>query len=51
METKSVRKEMAFVSLAETLKVDWSSEQYAKRVKRMDPSFFLLQVGVYELFV
>lgn len=43
-ETKSVRKEMAFVSLAETLKVDWSSEQYAKRVKRMDPSFFLLQV-------
>jgi len=44
METKSVRKEMAFVSLAETLKVDWSSEQYAKRVKRMDPSFFLLQV-------
>ena len=51
MEMKSVRKEMAFVSLAETLKVDWSSEQYAKRVKRMDPSFFLLQVGVYELFV
>jgi len=43
-ETKSVKKEMAFVSLAETLKVDWSSELYAKRIRRMDPSFFLLQV-------
>lgn len=43
-ETKSVKKEMAFVSLAETLKVDWTSEMYAKRVKRMDPSFFLLHV-------
>jgi ubiquitin-like 1-activating enzyme E1 A len=43
-ETKSVKKEMAFVSLAETLKVDWSSELYSKRIRRMDPSFFLLQV-------
>ena len=67
-ETKSVKKEMAFVSLAESLKVhqfttsqfhhctispicnftnhqvDWSSELYAKRVRRMDPSFFLLHV-------
>ncbi|XP_023319960.1 SUMO-activating enzyme subunit 1 [Eurytemora carolleeae] len=42
--TKSVKKAMTFVSLAEALKVDWSSELYAKRVKRMDPSFFLLQV-------
>jgi len=43
-ETKSVKKEMAFVSLAETLKVDWSSELYSKRIRRMDPSFFLLHV-------
>lgn len=43
-ETKTVKKAMTFVSLAETLKVDWSSELYAKRIKRMDPSFFLLQV-------
>jgi len=44
METKSVKKAMTFVSLAETLKVDWSTELYAKRIRRMDPSFFLLQV-------
>jgi len=42
--TKTVKKAMTFISLAETLKVDWSSELYAKRIKRMDPSFFLLQV-------
>jgi len=42
--TKSVKKAMTFVSLAEALKVDWSSELYAKRIRRMDPSFFLLQV-------
>jgi len=43
-ETKSVKKAMTFVSLAESLKVDWSSELYSRRVKRMDPSFFLLQI-------
>jgi len=43
-ETKTVKKAMAFKSFAETLKVDWKSELYAKRVKRMDPSYFLLQV-------
>jgi len=42
--TKTVKKAMTFVSLAEALKVDWSSELYAKRLRRMDPSFFLLQV-------
>jgi len=42
--TKSVKKAMTFVSMAEALKVDWSSELYAKRIRRMDPSFFLLQV-------
>merc|ERR1712029_1116895 len=43
-ETKSVKKKMGFVSMAETMKVDWSSELYSRRVKRMDPSFFLLQI-------
>jgi len=43
-ETKTVKKAMAFVSFAETLKVDWKSELYAKRIRRMDPSYFLLQV-------
>jgi len=41
---KTVKKAMTFVSMKEAIKVDWSSELYAKRVKRMDPSFFLLQV-------
>ena len=26
------------------IKVDWSSELYSKRIRRMDPSFFLLHV-------
>ena len=43
-ETKSIKKAMTFVSLAETLKVDWSTELYAKRIRRMDPSYFMLQV-------
>ena len=30
--------------MVETLKVDWSTELYAKRICSMDPSFFLLQV-------
>jgi len=42
--TKTVKKAMTFVSLAEALKVDWSSELYAKRIRRMDPSFFLMHV-------
>ena len=43
-ETKSVKKAMTFVSMAETMKVDWSSELYSRRIKRMDPSYFLLQI-------
>ena len=31
-ETRSMKKAMTFVSLAETLKVDWSTELYAKRI-------------------
>merc|ERR1719436_1597900 len=43
-ETKMVKNSMKFVSMEEALKVDWTQEAYKKRVKRMDPSYFLLQV-------
>jgi len=43
-ETKMVKKSMEFVSLDKALNVDWSSDSYAKRVRRMDPSFFILQI-------
>lgn len=43
-ETKMVKNSMKFNTLAQALKVDWSQTSYAKRVKRMDPSFFLLHV-------
>jgi hypothetical protein len=36
-----------FFSISQKLpmvQVDWSAELYAKRIKRMDPSYFLLQV-------
>jgi hypothetical protein len=29
------------------VQVDWSAELYAKRIKRMDPSYFLLQVSAF----
>jgi hypothetical protein len=29
------------------MKVDWSAELYAKRIKRMDPSYFLLQASTF----
>ena len=35
---------MKFVSLESALNVDWTQESYKKRIKRMDPSYFLLQV-------
>ena len=41
-ETKSVKKVITFVSLVETLKVDWSTDLCAKRIRRMDPSVLLL---------
>jgi hypothetical protein len=41
---KMVKKSMEFVALEDALKVDWSTEIYAKRIRRMDPSFFLLHV-------
>jgi len=43
-ETKMVKNSMKFVSLENALKVDWTQEAYKKRIKRMDPSYFLLQV-------
>ena len=43
-ETKMVKNTMKFVSLESALNVDWTQESYKKRIKRMDPSYFLLQV-------
>jgi len=43
-ETKMVQNEMKFVPLEEALAVDWTQEAYKKRIKRMDPSYFMLQV-------
>lgn len=50
VETKMVKNNLKFCSLDEALKVDWTSQDFAKRVKRMDPSFFVLQVCVIGLF-
>ena len=43
-ETKMEKRSMAFVPLEDALNVDWTQELYKKRIKRMDPSYFLLQV-------
>ena len=43
-ETKVVKKAMDFVPLETALNVDWTSDSYAKRVRRMDPAYFILQV-------
>merc|ERR1712241_314850 len=43
-ETKMVKKSMDFVPLEQALNVDWSTDSYAKRVRRMDPSYFILQI-------
>ena len=43
-ETKMVKNSMKFVPLKDALNVDWGQEAYKKRIKRMDPSYFLLQV-------
>jgi len=43
-ETKMEKMSMEFVSLEDALKVDWTQQGYKKRIKRMDPSYFLLQV-------
>ena len=43
-ETKMEKRSMTFVPLEDALKVDWTQEAYKKRIKRMDPSYFLLQV-------
>ena len=46
-ETKMVKKAMEFVPLEKALNVDWTSDTYAKRVRRMDPAYFILQVCTY----
>ena len=43
-ETKMEKHSMKFVSLEDALKVDWTQDGYKKRIRRMDPSYFLLQV-------
>ena len=43
-ETKMVKKSMDFVPLDKALNVDWSQESYSKRIRRMDPSYFVLQI-------
>ena len=43
-ETKMEKRSMSFVPLEDALKVDWTQDAYKKRIKRMDPSYFLLQV-------
>ena len=43
-ETKSVKKEMAFVSLADTLKVDWSSEHGPRAAARAGDLATLLRL-------
>ena len=41
-ETKMVKHNLKFCSLEDALKVD--TQDLAKRIKRMDPSYFVLQV-------
>jgi len=43
-ETKMIENSMKFVSLKNALEVDWKQDEYKKRTKRMDPSYFWLQV-------
>jgi len=43
-ETKMVKHNLKFCSLEDALKVDWTAQDLARRIKRMDPSFFVLQV-------
>merc|ERR1719461_26810 len=43
-ETKMVKKSMDFVELEKALNVDWSQDTYAKRIRRMDPAYFILQI-------
>lgn len=43
--TKMEKQSMKFVSLEESLAVNWGSDTYKKRIRRMDPAFFLLHVS------
>jgi hypothetical protein len=47
---KETRKRTAtFVPLQDVLEVDWSSETYAKRLPKADPSYFLMRGNVSSL--
>ena len=43
--TAMVKKTMYFVPLDKSLEADWTSGALAKRIKRMNPAFFLLHVS------
>jgi len=42
-ETKMVKKTCEFTTLRDALDVDWCSDRYASRVKRVEPTFFMMQ--------
>jgi hypothetical protein len=47
---KETKKQTAtFVPLQDVLEVDWSSEIYAKRLPKADPSYFLMRGNVRSL--
>ena len=50
-ETKMVKKSMDFVPLEAALNADWTAESYAKRIKRMDPAYFILQVSLCMIWI
>ena len=41
-ETKMVEKNEEFIPLSEALDVDWTSQKYAMRLKRVSPSYFMM---------
>jgi len=43
-ETKMTKKTESFVPLSDALDVDWTSQDYAKMIKRMSVGYFVLQV-------
>lgn len=44
-ETKLTKRTERFAPLCAALDIDWSSEAYARRLKRTNPGYFLMQGG------
>jgi len=42
-ETKTVKSTAEFTPLRDALEVDWCSDKYCKRVKRVEPTYFIMQ--------